>query len=238
MGQGTRANPCERKNQHCREMKQGEGGRPGAPEWVSQASTVALMLGPRRTRGASPTHACKQCAAGTSKAAETRRHRGFVRRGAEEEPVWPERAREGGGRAQPPAWRMGCCLCWGTHSPSLDHLTLSVPVSRLGSAGSLSPTVTQEARAAASAEARLGQGSPPRPRPGTCSWQHSAGTGGLRTSVSQPGASAGSWHWASWGSSCYLLLLCQRETHTQIHTDTDTEQGPGRKGTQRNHRLS
>ena len=56
------------------------------------------------------------------------------------------------------------------------------------------------------------------------------GLGGLRTSVSQPGASAGSWPWASWGSSCYLLLLRQRETHTQTHRLTQRQRmDPGEK---------
>ena len=193
------------------------------------------MLGPRRTRGASPTHVCKQCAAGTSKAAGTRRHRGFVWRGAEEEPVWPERAREGGGRARVPAWRMGCCLCWGTHSPSLDHLTLSVPVSRLGSAGSLSPTVTQETRAAASAEARLGQGPPPRPRPATCSWQDSAGTRGSQVFCVSTRSLC---RFLALGLLGQLMLSALASSERDTHTDTDTENGPGREGTRRHHRLS
>ena len=100
------------------------------------------MLGPRRTRGASPAHVCKQCAAGTSKAAQTRRHRGFVWRGAEEEPVWLERAREGGGRPspQPGGWAVVCAgghmhLTWTT-----SHFLYQSPGSaRLGASAPRSP---------------------------------------------------------------------------------------------------
>lgn len=146
------------KSKRCREVRQGEGGWAGTPGWGLIDLQGDPDAGSRRTKGTSPAHVCKQCASGKGKAAEPRRQRGFGQRGAKRE---LETALEGGGQGQTPAWKDVLAVC------AMGYIRLPWTISwflyqnpgsaQLGASASRS---AQEA--AASIQARLGQGLSPR----------------------------------------------------------------------------
>ena len=144
--------------------------------------------------------------------------------------MWPERAREGGGRPSPQPGGWAVVYAGGhIHLPwTTSHFLYQSPGSaRLGASVPRSPR-----RPGLQPQLRLDWGRvrlQDRDRARALG-RIRLGLGGLRTSVSQPGPSAGSWHWASWSSSYYLLLLRQRETHTETHTLTQRQRmDPGEK---------
>ena len=101
----------------------------------------------------------------------------------------------------------------------LSYLS-SVPESRPSSAGSLCLQVTQEARASASTQGRLGQGLCPRPF--TWYWQDSCPNGGLRTFLSAWTLcrffGLGSLRAAHTMWSCFSKARDQRQTHRRTET--------------------